>query len=111
MTRTPGFWLVTIPQGILLLGAVGAMTQVMSLLDQFDGFIVGGVAPTAKGTAVLLIFAAIGAIGSWLIGLLDSKLGTKKALLLSCILMVISSVLCAFGNVVAFIIEIGRAHV
>lgn len=107
MTRTPGFWLITIPQGILLLGAVGAMTQVMSLLSQFDGFIVGGVAPTTKGTAVLLIFAAIGAVGSWLIGLLDSKLGTKKALLISCILMVISSVLCAFGQVVAFIIGFG----
>lgn len=105
--KTPGFWLTTIPIGVLLLGSVGAMTQVMPLLSQFDGFIIGGVAPTAKGTLALLLFAAIGAAGSWIIGLLDSKFGTKKAILLSCALMCISSVLCAFGTATLFLIGFG----
>ena len=94
--RTPGFWLITIPQGILLLGSVGAMTQVMSILNVYDGFVIGGVAPTAKGTITLLIFAAIGCFGSWLLGVIDTKFGTRVAIIISSALMVLSGILCAF---------------
>ena len=94
--RTPGFWLITIPQGILLLDSVGAMTQVMSILNVYDGFVIGGVAPTAKGTITLLIFAAIGCFGSWLLGVIDTKFGTRVAIIISSALMVLSGILCAF---------------
>lgn len=105
--RTPGFWLITIPQGILLLGSVGAMTQVMSILNVYDGFVIGGVAPTAKGTITLLIFAAIGCFGSWLLGVIDTKFGTRVAIIISSALMVLSGILCAFQILPLFFVGFG----
>ena len=97
ITRTADFWLITIPQGILLLGSVGAMTQVMALIGQF-GFVVDN-APTAAGAGLLLGFAGIGCVGSWLLGVIDTKFGTKTSIMISCILMVLSAVLCFSGTV------------
>ena len=97
MMRTPGFWLITIPQGILLLGAVGAMTQVMVLIGQF-GFVQDN-SPTAIGAILLLVFAGVGCFGSWLLGIIDTRFGTKVSILLSCIFMVLSAVLCFAGTV------------
>ena len=105
--RTPGFWLITIPQGILLLGSVGAMTQVMSILNVYDGFVIGGVAPTAKGTITLLIFAAIGCFGSWLLGVIDTKFGTRVAIIISSALMGLSGILCAFQILPLFFVGFG----
>lgn len=111
MFRTPGFWLITIPQGVLLLGAVGAMTQVMSILNEYEGFIVGGVAPTTKGTITLLIFAAIGCLGSWILGMIDTKFGTRVAIIISCALMVLAGILCAFHILPLFFIGFGCLQV
>ncbi|MBR2561134.1 MAG: MFS transporter [Eubacterium sp.] len=97
ITRTPDFWLITIPQGILLLGSVGAMTQVMALIGQF-GFVQDN-SPTAVGAMLLLIFAGIGCFGSWILGVIDTRFGTKTSILLSCIFMIISAVLCFTGTV------------
>ena len=94
--RTADFWLITIPQGILLLGAVGAMTQVMPLIAQF-GFVADN-APTAQGAVLLLVFAAVGCFGSWILGVLDTKFGTKTSILISTILMVLSAVFCYVGT-------------
>lgn len=107
MLRTPGFWLITIPLGILLLGSVGPMTQVMSILDTYEGFIIGGVAPTAKGTIALLVFAGIGCLGSWIIGMIDTKFGTKTAIIISCALMLISGILCLFHVLPLFYVGFG----
>ena len=97
MMRTPDYWLITIPQGILLLGAVGAMTQVMVLIGQF-GFVVDN-APTAAGAGLLLAFAGVGCLGSWILGMLDTRFGTKTAILISCIFMILSAVFCFSGTV------------
>ena len=95
--RTPGFWMIVIPQGILLIGSVGVMTQVIPILGSYgEQFVIGGVAPTTLGTITLLIFAAVGCVGSWVMGMIDTKFGTRIALIISCILMVISGILCVF---------------
>lgn len=97
LLRTPGFWMVTVPTGILLLGSVGTMTQVMPILGSYgDRFVVGGVAPTATGSVVLLIFAGLGCLGSYILGLIDTKFGTKTALIISSVLMILSGILCVF---------------
>ncbi len=84
-----GFWVVAIACGILLIGSVGPMTQIMPLLASVGGdkFVVG-TAPTTTGNIVLWVFAAIGCAGSWLIGILDTKVGTKKAMILSLAIMI-----------------------
>ncbi len=95
--KTPGFWFVTVPTGILLLGSVGTMTQVMPILGTYgDKFVIGGVAPTATGSVVLLIFAGLGCLGSYILGLIDTKWGTRVALIISSILMILSGILCVF---------------
>ncbi|MBR3642223.1 MAG: MFS transporter, partial [Parasporobacterium sp.] len=95
--KTPGFWFITVPTGILLLGSVGTMTQVMPILGTYgDLFVVGGVAPTATGSVVLLIFAGLGCLGSYVLGLIDTKFGTRVALIISSILMILSGILCVF---------------
>jgi len=94
--RTADFWLITIPQGILLLGSVGAMTQVMVLISQF-GFVVDN-APTASGAILLLVFAGIGCLGSWILGMIDTKFGTKIAIAISSIFMVLSAIFCYIGT-------------
>ena len=95
--RTRDFWLITIPQGILLLGSVGAMTQVMALLGQF-GFVADN-APTAVGAVLLLVFAGIGCFGSWILGVIDTRFGTKTSIKISCAFMIISAILCFAGTV------------
>lgn len=106
MARTKDFWLITIPQGILLLGSIGAMTQVMTIMAQF-GFVEDH-ATTAAGGVVFLCNAAIACLGSWILGVLDTKFGTKFAIVTSGIFMIASGILCFMGttsnSVVIFLI-------
>ena len=98
--RTLDFWLITIPQGLLLLGAVGVMTQVMPIFMQF-GYVAlsdHGISPTATGAILLLVNAAIACLGSWLLGVIDTKFGTKRAILISDIFMILSGIFCYIGN-------------
>jgi len=100
MARTVDFWLITIPQGILLIGAVGVMTQVMPIFMQFGyvAFTDHGISPTAVGAILLLVNAAIACAGSWILGMIDTKFGTKKAILISDIFMILSGIFCYIGN-------------
>ncbi|MBQ6369708.1 MAG: MFS transporter [Parasporobacterium sp.] len=100
MARTVDFWLITIPQGILLIGAVGVMTQVMPIFMQFGyvAFTDHGISPTAVGAILLLVNAAIACAGSWILGIIDTKFGTKKAILISDIFMILSGIFCYIGN-------------
>ncbi len=90
--KSGGFWIIAFVCGILLIGSVGPMTQIVPLLDSVAGktYIDNG-SPTPTGNIVLWVFAAIGCAGSWLIGILDTKVGTKKAMTLSVVLMIIST--------------------
>lgn len=94
------FWCIAIPAGGLLLCSVGMMHQTSSIIgsfgaemDKFGGF--GGV------MALVMIF---GIIGSFVIGLIDQAIGTKKALVLSCVLMLISGILGTRNDATAMVI-------
>lgn len=108
LLKTGGFWLIVIPIGLLLLGAIGTMTQVMPILGTYgDRFVVGGngaYMPTAQGTVTLLVFAGLGCVGSYILGLIDTKWGTKTALIISSILMLLSGILCVFRILPMFLI-------
>ncbi len=97
MARTADFWLITVPQGILLLGSIGAMTQVMTIMAQF-GFVVDH-ATTAVGGVIFLANAAIACLGSWILGMIDTRLGTKIAIVISGVFMIASGILCFAGTV------------
>ena len=91
---SPDFWFITIPMGLLLMFAVGAMTQSMAIIGSqgtaYDW--IGGY------NGVMYVIAAFGIIGSYIFGLIDTKMGTRFAVLLSHVLMLVSGILGALGN-------------
>lgn len=91
---TRDFWFITIPAGALLMFSVGMMTQTNAILgtmgsalDKFGGF--------AGVMAMIMIF---GLIGSFVLGLLDTKFGTKKAMIIACVIMLIAGILGAVSS-------------
>ena len=71
------FWFVTIPMGALLLCSVGMMTQTSAM----------------NFASVMAMSCVVACIGSWLLGVLDTKVGTKKAIIISVIIMIIGGIL------------------
>ena len=99
---SPDFWFITIPMGLLLMFAVGAMTQSMAIIASqgkaFDW--------TGGYTGVMYWIAGFGIIGSYVFGLLDTKLGTRMAVLLSHICMLASGILGMIHNSTAMFIAL-----
>ncbi|MCU6762442.1 putative transporter [uncultured Roseburia sp.] len=91
---TRDFWFITLPAGLLLMFSVGTMTQTNQILaqmgdglDKYGGF--------AGVMAMIMIF---GLIGSFVLGVLDQKLGTKKAMIIACVIMLIAGILGAVSS-------------
>lgn len=78
------FWCIAVVCGLLLCGAVGTMTQSNAIIAAF---------PTLNYTVIMMVVAVFGAIGSWLLGVIDTAIGTKKSMLIASVLMVLSGVL------------------
>ena len=97
MFKCPDFWLLVIPQGVLLMAGIGIMTQIMTILNFYPDFY------AKYGTIVLLCFVPVGSLGSFLIGLMDTRVGTKAAILLSCGIMLVCTVLLFIGTLPALI--------
>ena len=86
---TRDFWFLTIPAGFLLMLSVGTMTQTNQILGQmgeglnrFGGF-----------AGVMLMIMIFGLIGSFVLGVLDQKFGTKKSMIIASVIMVIAGIL------------------
>lgn len=78
------FWFAAVTCGLLLMGAVGTMTQSNAIISSF---------PELNYTIIMMIVALFGAIGSWLLGVLDTAFGTKKSMIIATCLMVLSGIL------------------
>lgn len=78
------FWFAAVTCGLLLMGAVGTMTQSNAIIGAF---------PALDYTVIMMIIALFGAIGSWLLGVLDTKFGTKKSMIIATVLMILSGIL------------------
>ncbi len=95
--KSSQFWLVTIPMGALLMCSVGMMTQTDPILaaaglgEQFDAIM-----------AMVMIFALI---GSYVLGLVDGKWGTKLAITISVVVMLLSGILGGIGGKLPTIIS------
>lgn len=86
---TRDFWFLTIPAGFLLMFSVGTMTQTNAILGQmgeglnrFGGF-----------AGVMTMIMIFGLIGSYLLGILDQKMGTKRAMIIACAVMFLAGLL------------------
>ena len=95
--KTGPFWLITIPMGTLLMCSVGMMTQTNAIIGAYEGLDFGMV------MGMVMIFAII---GSYVLGLVDGKFGTRAAILASEIVMLVSGVLGGIGNQTTAMISI-----
>ncbi|MBR5113751.1 MAG: MFS transporter [Oscillospiraceae bacterium] len=89
---TGSFWTLTLPMGFLLMTSIGMMSQTTTILGTF-----GFASDSAEFGMVMLGVCIIACIGSWLLGVLDTKLGTKRAIFIATIVMVISGIFGVIG--------------
>ena len=82
------FWLITVPMGALLMVAVGMMTQTNAIVASFNG-------NYGQIMGMIMIF---GLIGSYVLGLIDTKFGTKTSMMIAVVMIVIAGVLGMIGS-------------
>ncbi len=78
------FWCASVVCGLVLMCAVGTMTQTSTIIGSF---------PALNYTIIMMVIAVCGAIGSWLLGVIDTAIGTKKSMIICVILMVLAGIL------------------
>ena len=86
---TRDFWFLTIPAGFLLMLSVGTMTQTNQILGQMGD----GLNKFGGFAGVMAMIMVFGLIGSFVLGILDQKLGTKKSMIIASIIMAIAGIL------------------
>ena len=89
------FWFGTICVALLLSCSIGLMSQSNAIITAY---------PELNYTTVMALVMIFGCIGSFVLGVLDQKLGTKKAMIISTILMIIGGVLGLIDNPTALMI-------
>lgn len=93
------FWFITIPCGLLLMFSVGMMTQTSAIIGNFESELsfVGGY------TGVMMLIMVFGCIGSFILGVFDTKFGTKKAIVVSVVIMIIAGILGMIPNAISLL--------
>ena len=89
------FWFGTINVALLLSCSIGLMSQSQAIITHY---------PELNYTTVMMLVMIFGMIGSFVLGLLDQKLGTKKAMIISACLMIIGGVLGLIDNAKALML-------
>lgn len=75
LLKTRELWLCAIPTGLIQLVTAGIVSQLV-VRNMHLGF------TQTRAIAMMTIVAIVGIFGSWAFGVLDQKIGTKKAMLL-----------------------------
>lgn len=91
------YWLLTIPAGFLLMFSVGMMTQTATMIATYE---------TLNYQIVMMLVMVFGIIGSYTLGLLDTKLGTRQSMLIATVIMIISAIFGAIKTPVTLVIAI-----
>ena len=103
LLRTKEVWTVGLATGILQLCSTGVMSQLVSRNIEL------GMSPQ-KAVLMMTVVAVVGIFGSWLIGLLDDKFGTKKTMIFFCLwyaLAVLANVLGTTWSMYLAVVMIG----
>lgn len=74
LLKTKETWLVAIYTGLFQICSVGVMSQLVTRNIRDFGMSQGG------ALTLMTIVALVGVFGSWLIGVIDTKIGTKKTM-------------------------------
>jgi len=97
------WWLMAIPNSLLLSCAMAFMVQIMAVLngygEQLNFLAIPGFILTSTGVNTVLFGLSIFAMfGSWLLGVIDTKYGTKTAVFITSIIMLLAGVLGMLNN-------------
>ena len=94
------FWFGTINVAFLLTCSIGLMSQSNAIITAYEDELqfVGGY------TGVMAMIMIFGCIGSFVLGLIDTKFGTKKAMIISACLMIVSAILGQINSGVALLL-------
>ncbi len=85
------FWLITVPMGFILMAAIAMMTQSQNIIKSFSPDL-SMMGPVMGGVMIC------GIIGSYVLGLIDTKIGTRKSMLIATILMIVAGILGIIGG-------------
>lgn len=97
------WWLMAIPNSLLLSCAMAFMVQIMAVLNgygaQLDILAIPGFILTNTGVNTVLFGLSIFAMfGSWLLGVIDTKYGTKTAVFITAIMMLAAGIFGMINN-------------
>ncbi|MCQ2406346.1 MAG: MFS transporter [Oscillospiraceae bacterium] len=83
--KSKEFWFSTLTNALLLGTAIGLMSQSQAIFNNAMG-----AEFYSAGMGMIMIF---GMLGSFILGLLDNRIGTRKAMMISTALMIIAGIL------------------
>jgi OFA family oxalate/formate antiporter-like MFS transporter len=97
------WWLLAIPTSLLLSCAIALMVQIIPVLMGYNEALsvlaIPGFALMSQGfSAVLFGLAVFATAGSWYLGVIDTKYGTRFAVFVTAILMLVAGVFGMFNN-------------
>ena len=98
------WWLMAIPNSLLLSCAIALMVQIIPVLmgynEQLSVLAIPGFVLMSQGfSAVLFGLAIFATAGSWFLGVIDTKFGTRFAVAVTAILMLAAGIFGAINNV------------
>lgn len=76
LLKTGQLWMCAITTGIFQICSVGTMSQMINRTTNGFGFSV------TQAATIMSVCAVVGVIGSFLIGVMDQKIGTKRAMII-----------------------------
>lgn len=91
------WWLMAIPSALLLSLAIAFMVQIIPVLQGFPEI--------GDNYVIVLTFLSVAACaGSWILGVIDTRFGTKTALIITSVLMLLAGALGATGMLIPTVI-------
>jgi len=88
---TRDFWFGVIPVGFLLTFSIGVMTQTKAIFATQDLSFLG--ASDNGYTTLMFLIMIFGCVGSLILGFIDTRIGTKKAILITTVIMILAGIL------------------
>ena len=91
------FWFITISEGFMVFSAVGMMVQIIPVLAGYNEELKALAIPSFKlmsmgFSSVLVGVSIFSAFGSWLLGVIDTKYGTKTCVTIIGVIMTIAGI-------------------
>lgn len=90
--KTPNVWRIIFPLGIMELFSLGVMSNFVPRMAQI------GFTDVAAVTPMLACAGLVACVGSYLCGVMDQKLGTKKAIIITFLFGIVSLALNVIGG-------------